>query len=84
MDIKPLILIIEDEDTICNFVSAILNANGYQVTKVSTGKEGISMAASYSPDVILLDLGLPDIDGIEVLRNIRQWSKTPIVVRIRT
>ncbi|MBE6081163.1 response regulator transcription factor [Acidilutibacter cellobiosedens] len=80
MDIKPLILIIEDEDTICNFISAILNANGYQVTKVSTGKEGISMAASYSPDVILLDLGLPDIDGIEVLRNIRQWSKTPIVV----
>jgi len=80
MDLKPLVLVIEDEDTICNFIMAILNSNGYQVMKTNTGKEGLSMAASYSPDVILLDLGLPDIDGVEILKSIRGWSKTPIIV----
>lgn len=80
MDVKPLVLVVEDEDAISNFISAILNANGYQVMKTNTGKEGLSMATSYSPDVILLDLGLPDIDGVEVLRSIRGWSKTPVVV----
>jgi two-component system KDP operon response regulator KdpE len=80
MDLKPLVLVIEDEDTICNFITAILNANGYQVMKTNTGKEGLSMAAAYSPDVILLDLGLPDIDGVEILKSIRGWSKTPIIV----
>lgn len=80
MDVKPLVLIIEDEDVICNFISAVLNSNGYQVIKTSTGKEGLSMTASYSPDIILLDLGLPDIDGIEVLKSMREWSKIPVVV----
>lgn len=80
MNIKPLILVIEDEDAICNFISAILTSNDYQVVKVKTGKEGLSMFTSHAPDVILLDLGLPDIDGVEVLKSIRQWSKTPVVV----
>lgn len=80
MDVKPLVLVVEDEDAICNFITAILNANGYQVVKTNTGKEGLSMAASHAPDVILLDLGLPDMDGVEILKSIRQWSKTPIVV----
>jgi len=80
MDVKPLVIVIEDENAICNFITAILNSNGYQVMKANTGKEGISMVASYSPDVILLDLGLPDIDGVEILRSIRRWSKIPIVV----
>lgn len=80
MDIKPLVMVIEDEDAICNFMTAILNANGYQVIKTNTGKEGLSMVASYSPDVILLDLGLPDIDGVEILKSIREWSKIPVVV----
>ena len=78
--IKPTILVIEDEEVICNFITTILNSNGYQVIKTGTGQEGLSMAVSYSPDVILLDLGLPDIDGIEILKSIREWSKTPIVV----
>lgn len=78
--IKPIILVIEDEESIRNFITAILNSNGYQVIKTNTGKEGLSMAASYSPDVILLDLGLPDIDGVEILKSIREWSKIPIVV----
>lgn len=80
MDVKPLVLIVEDEEVICNFISAVLNSNGYQVMKTGTGKEGLFMAASYSPDVVLLDLGLPDIDGVEVLKGIRQWSKIPVVV----
>lgn len=80
MNVKPLALIIEDEEAICNFITAILNANDYQVIKASNGKEGISMAASRSPDVILLDLGLPDIDGADVLKSVRQWSKVPIII----
>lgn len=80
MDIKPAVLVIEDEDAICNFITAILNSNGYQVVKANTGREGLSMAAAYAPDVILLDLGLPDIDGMDVLRSMRGWSKTPIVI----
>jgi len=80
MDIKPLILVIEDDKPICSFIAAILDSNGYQVVVARTGKEGLSLAASYSPDVILLDLGLPDIDGVEVLKGIRGWSKTPIIV----
>lgn len=80
MDIKPLVMVIEDEDAICNFITAILTSNDYQVVKANTGKEGIAMAASYSPDIILLDLGLPDVDGTEILKNIREWSKIPIIV----
>lgn len=80
MDNKSLILIVEDEVGIANFISAILKANDYKLIKAGTGKEAISMTASYSPDLILLDLGLPDMDGMEVLRNIREWSKIPVVI----
>lgn len=80
MDNKSLILIVEDEVGIANFISAILKANDYKLIKAGTGKEAISMTASYSPDLILLDLGLPDMDGMDVLKNIREWSKIPIVI----
>lgn len=80
MDMKPLILVIEDEMAICNFISAVLISNDYQVVQAKTAKEGLSMFTSYSPDVVLLDLGLPDIDGVEVLKQLREWSKTPIIV----
>lgn len=80
MELKPLVLVIEDEAVISNFITAILTSNGYQIMKSNTGKEGLSMAAAYSPDVILLDLGLPDLDGVEVLKSIREWTKIPIVV----
>ncbi len=62
------------------FISAILTSNGYQVVKAKTGKEGLSLFTSRVPDIILLDLGLPDIDGVEILKTIRQWSKTPVIV----
>lgn len=80
MDMKPLILVIEDEVAICNFISAVLISNDYQVVQAKTAKEGLSMFTSYSPDVVLLDLGLPDVDGVEVLKQLREWSKTPIIV----
>ncbi|AFA47363.1 response regulator [Acetobacterium woodii] len=80
MDNKSVILIVEDEMGIANFIAAILKANDYKMIKAVTGKEAISMAASYSPDLILLDLGLPDIDGMDVLKTIRVWSNIPIVV----
>ena|SRR5665647_1556839 len=80
MNNNPLILIIEDEEAICNFISAILTSNNYNFIKTGKGKEAISMAAACCPDLILLDLGLPDIDGIEVLENIRKWTNVPIIV----
>lgn len=80
MNIKPLVLIIEDEAVICNFISAVLTSNNYQVVTAKNAKEGLALFTSHDPDVVLLDLGLPDIDGIEILKQIREWSKTPIIV----
>ena len=80
MNNRSVILIVEDEERICNFISAILTSNDFNVIKTSKGKEAISMVTSYCPDLILLDLGLPDMDGIEVLKIIRQLSSTPIVI----
>lgn len=77
---KQTILIIEDENTICNFISTTLTANDYKVLKASNGKEAISSFSSYCPDVILLDLGLPDMDGLDVLKKIRSWSSVPIII----
>ena len=80
MSSKPLILIVEDENAISNFISAILVSNGYHILKTGKGNEAVSMAASYCPDLILLDLGLPDIDGLEVLKTLRSWTELPIIV----
>jgi two-component system, OmpR family, KDP operon response regulator KdpE len=80
MSNKMLILLVEDESGISNFISAVLASNDYNVIKTSKGKEAISMTASHCPDLILLDLGLPDIDGIEVLKNIRNWTSIPVIV----
>ena len=77
---RTLILIVEDEDGISNFISAILNANDFNVIKAKRGKEAISMASSHCPDLILLDLGLPDMDGTEVLKTIREWTGLPVIV----
>jgi len=74
------ILIVEDERDISNFISAMLASNQYLIQRAATGGEALSMAASHSPDLILLDLGLPDIDGMDVLKRIREWSDTPIII----
>lgn len=80
MEIQPLVLLIEDDASISAFIMAILTANQYRALRAVSGKEGLALASSNTPDVILLDLGLPDMDGVEVLREIRAQSKTPVVI----
>jgi two-component system, OmpR family, KDP operon response regulator KdpE len=80
MNNRPVIMIVEDDEGISNFISAILMSNEYNVIKTVKGREAVSMAASHCPDLILLDLGLPDMDGIEVLKTIRQWTGIPVIV----
>jgi two-component system KDP operon response regulator KdpE len=77
---KYKILIVEDEANICNFVSTILETNGYQVLQAQTCQQGIMMFASHVPDVIILDLGLPDRDGLWLIKHVRESSNVPILV----
>ncbi len=74
------ILIIEDELPIRRLLRASLPVHGYQVEEATTGEEGLWQAAIHRPDVIFLDLGLPDIDGMEVTKQLRQWTMTPIII----
>ncbi|MBQ9980405.1 MAG: response regulator transcription factor [Oscillospiraceae bacterium] len=80
MAIKDKILIIEDENNISTLMSTVLGANGYDVLAVKTGEDALSMISSHCPDLIILDLGLPDMDGMEIIRQVRAWTMTPIVV----
>ena len=80
MENKPLILLVEDEESVSSFISSILTSNDYNVVVTSKGKDAILMAASYYPDLILLNLGLPDIKGIEVLKSIRIWTNLPVII----
>ena len=80
MNLKHEILLIEDERNICNFIMTTLRTQDYKVTFANNAANGLSLAASGCPDLILLDLGLPDMDGIDVIRNIREWSNIPIIV----
>lgn len=77
---KGTILIIEDEENIRDFISTSLRAQDYKTVDAKTAAEGMTLAASLCPDVILLDLGLPDMDGMEVIRSVRAWSMLPILV----
>ena len=77
---KLTALIVEDEKNIGNFMSAILQANNYKTILSTTGENAINLTKSHCPDIILLDLGLPDMDGIDVLKEIRQWSQIPIII----
>lgn len=74
------ILVIEDEKNISTFISKILTAHGYKVITAFSGKEGISITSSQCPDLILLDLGLPDMDGVQIIYEVREWSSKPIIV----
>lgn len=74
------ILLIEDEKNITDFIVKILHSNNYKVLTAKTGKEGLSLISSQCPDIILLDLGLPDMDGINIISSVRIWSLCPIIV----
>lgn len=80
MDSRPYILVIEDDRPIRNFITAALSSQGYKYIETDKGNEGISLVMSHNPDLIILDLGLPDIDGIEVIEKVREWSNIPIIV----
>lgn len=80
MKIRIKILVIEDEVPIRRFLRASLAEDDFELHEAETGTEGIRLAASHNPDIILLDLGLPDIDGIEVTKRLREWSAKPIIV----
>ncbi|HEX2995130.1 MAG TPA: response regulator [Anaerolineales bacterium] len=74
------VLVVDDEASIRRYLRAALGAQGLAVYETATGLEAINAVLSYRPDIIILDLGLPDIDGIEVTRRLREWSQTPIIV----
>ena len=80
MEIKDRVLVVEDDKRISNFIKTVLEANNYDVIVAQTGAEAYSMVTSQCPDVVILDLGLPDMDGIDVLRELRSWSSLPVVV----
>ena len=80
MNVKDKILIVEDEKGISGFIRAILMSNGFDVISAHSGAEAFSMISSHCPDLMVLDLGLPDIDGIDIISEVRQWTQMPIVV----
>jgi two-component system KDP operon response regulator KdpE len=77
---EPLVLLVEDEPQMRRFLRAAVAGHGLRLVESETGQDGLSQAATRNPDIILLDLGLPDIDGLEVTRRLREWTLTPIIV----
>ncbi len=77
---KISIMVVEDDQAIKNFMSATLDMNEYQCYTAQTGEQALLLATSKSPDIIILDLGLPDMDGVDIIKKIRTWSNCPIVV----
>ena len=77
---KTSILLIEDEENIRSFISTALKNTNYKITTAKGGNDGLHLSASLCPDLILLDLGLPDLDGMEVIRKLRSWSSIPVIV----
>lgn len=80
MQIRDRILIVEDEKSIAGFIKAILNSNGYDSMLVQSGNEALTMISSHCPDLVILDLGLPDMDGMTIISQVRSWTQLPIIV----
>ena len=77
---KPMILVVEDDRSVNNLITTILKTHGYPYIMALTGQSAVIEASSHNPDIVLLDLGLPDTDGVDVIRKIRTWSNMPIIV----
>ena len=80
METKDKILIVEDDETIAAFLIAVLEANGFDTIRASLGREAVTLISSHCPDLVLLDLSLPDMDGMEILAGLRKWSTLPVIV----
>src|SRR5262245_20092380 len=79
-EVMPLLLVVEDDPQMLKFLRASLSSHGYRLADATIGEEGLSQAAAYNPDLILLDLGLSDIDGLEVTQRLREWATALIIV----
>jgi len=79
-ELRPSVLVVEDEPEIRRFLRTSLGAEGYRVVEAETGERGVVDAGTHKPDLAIVDLGLPDLDGVEVIRRIRAWSTMPIIV----
>jgi two-component system KDP operon response regulator KdpE len=77
---SPVVLVVEDEPQMRRFLRASLSSHGFSVVEAATASEALALATSHNPEVVLLDLGLPDADGLELARRLREWSKVPIIV----
>ncbi len=77
---KPMILVVEDDKAVRKLITTTLDTQGYQYHTAETGEGSILEAVSSQPDIIMLDLGLPDIDGIDIIKKVREWTNTPIIV----
>ena len=77
---KTMILVVEDDKAVRNLITTTLETQGYAFVTAEKGSDAISAAVSYRPDVMILDLGLPDIDGVEIIKKVRSWSNNPIIV----
>ncbi len=77
---KPLILIVEDDPYVRNLITVTLTAHDYPHLTAQNGQSALLEASSHNPDIVLMDLGLPDMDGVEVIQKIRSWSNLPIIV----
>jgi two-component system, OmpR family, KDP operon response regulator KdpE len=80
MDNRPVVLVIEDELPIRRFLRSALTNHGYEFVEAATAREGLAQASTRTPDLIILDLGLPDLDGLEVIRQLREWTALPIII----
>lgn len=77
---KPRVLVVDDEQAIRRFLKIALSSQAYAFFEAASGREALTTAAAQKPDIIILDLGLPDMDGVEVVRQLREWTKTPIII----
>lgn len=77
---EPVVVLIEDEPQIRRFLRATLRGQGYRLFEAASGADGLVEVGSRQPDVVIVDLGLPDVDGVEVIRRLREWTKVPVVV----
>ncbi|MDO4982967.1 MAG: response regulator transcription factor [Eubacteriales bacterium] len=80
MKVRDKILVVDDEKTISGYIKAVLTSNGYDVIVSGSGSEALSMISSHCPDLVVLDLGLPDMDGTDIISSVRSWTQLPIIV----